>query len=95
MQLLDSDAAARRLGVRRLRLYALVRSGDIPAVRMGARSLRFDPSALDRFIRSGGVQSTSAHQGLSVTGREGCGSDSSAVSKRSSRPTRVRPRNTV
>jgi excisionase family DNA binding protein len=56
MQLLDSDAAARRLGVRRLRLYALVRAGHIPAVRMGPRSLRFDPSALDQFIRAGGVR---------------------------------------
>jgi excisionase family DNA binding protein len=53
-KLIQADAVAELLDVDRYRVYEMVRSGMIPAVRMG-RSIRFDPERLDAWIASGGT----------------------------------------
>lgn len=47
------EYAERRLKARRAQIYAWVRQGLLPAVRIG-RLIRFDPDQLDEFIRRGG-----------------------------------------
>ena len=55
MQLKDAKWAAERLGVGLPRLYELARSGAIPGlVRLGKKSIRFDPQALEIWIAAGG-----------------------------------------
>jgi excisionase family DNA binding protein len=51
--LLKPTDAARLLNVTYQRLCALVRNGQLPVVRLG-RQFRFDPEAIQQFIRSGG-----------------------------------------
>lgn len=53
--LIDADAVAARLSVDRYRVYELARNGQLPCVRLG-RSIRFDASAIEEFIASGGTQ---------------------------------------
>lgn len=52
--LINAAAVAERLGVSRFRVYELARGGDLPCVRLG-RSMRFDPNAIESFIRDGGT----------------------------------------
>ena len=53
-QLLTADQVAQRLGIRLHRTYELAREGQIPSVRIG-RTIRFDPVAVEEFIRRGGT----------------------------------------
>jgi len=46
--LVDIDEAAERLSIGRTTLYRLIRSGDIPTVRIG-RSVRVPAQALERW----------------------------------------------
>ena len=57
----DAKWAAERLGVSAYRVYALARTGVVPAVRLG-RLVRFDPTAITDFIAGGG-------RGLGLEGR--------------------------
>jgi excisionase family DNA binding protein len=41
---------AKELGIPRSRAYALIAQGDLPAVRIGARTLRVPRSELRRFL---------------------------------------------
>ena len=41
---------AKELGIPRSRAYALIAEGDLPAVRLGARTLRVPRSELRRFL---------------------------------------------
>lgn len=52
--LVRAEVIAERLDVDRLRVYELARTGQIPSVRIG-RSLRFDPDAVEQWIRAGGT----------------------------------------
>lgn len=52
-KLLTVKALAHRLGLSETRIYDLARQGLIPSVRLG-RQIRFDPVALEEFVRSGG-----------------------------------------
>lgn len=49
----DARQVAQRLGIHRTNLYALVRTGLIPHLRIG-RSVRFDPQAIRAWERAGG-----------------------------------------
>jgi excisionase family DNA binding protein len=56
-QLQTIQPAAKRIGVSKLRLYELVRSGVLPpgvVVRLG-RHIRINPERLEEFIASGGA----------------------------------------
>jgi excisionase family DNA binding protein len=52
--LLDAEQVAARLGIRRRRVYSLVEARDptqrLPVVRIGKRTLRFDPRAIERWL---------------------------------------------
>ena len=50
--LLTTNEVAIRLGVHRRMVERLVRSGDLPCVRIGPRSLRFSATDIDAFIAS-------------------------------------------
>jgi excisionase family DNA binding protein len=51
-RLLTADEVAAILGVPRTLVYSLVRSGEMPAVRVGERYVRFRSAALVRWIES-------------------------------------------
>jgi excisionase family DNA binding protein len=51
--LLCADDVARRLNVGKARIYLLTRNNMIPFVRVG-RSVRYDPDAIETWIKSGG-----------------------------------------
>ncbi len=53
-KLLTADDLASRLGVAKARIYALAREGRIDGVVRIGRRLRFEPNALDAWIRQGG-----------------------------------------
>jgi excisionase family DNA binding protein len=42
--------AAALLGINRTRAYELIASGDLPAVRVGERSIRVNRAELERFL---------------------------------------------
>jgi len=53
----DASRVASFLGVSTHRVYALVREGRLPGVvRIGARQMRFDLSAIQRWAATGGVE---------------------------------------
>jgi excisionase family DNA binding protein len=61
MRLITAKQAAELLNVRLPRLYELARLGQVPSVRLGEKSIRFDEAALREWIERGGVnQGTSA-----------------------------------
>jgi excisionase family DNA binding protein len=47
--LLNTKGLASRLVVSRRQVYRLIDRG-LPAIRLGSRSLRFDPEAVDRWL---------------------------------------------
>jgi excisionase family DNA binding protein len=53
--LLNADQAARLLHVPRSTLYELVRSRDLPHVRIGPRGLRFTRTDLARWVTENSV----------------------------------------
>jgi excisionase family DNA binding protein len=56
-ELLRMDEVAKRLGITLGRCYELARQKLLPVVRLGARQLRVDAEALERFIAEGGLHS--------------------------------------
>lgn len=60
MSLLRATDVAETLGVSEARVYDLVRRRLIPAVKIGARQIRFDKIALTNWIASGGSRQTDA-----------------------------------
>jgi excisionase family DNA binding protein len=56
-QLQPATWGATRLGVTLPRLYELVRTGAVPAVRVG-RQIRVDPAPLEEWISSGGTSAS-------------------------------------
>jgi DNA (cytosine-5)-methyltransferase 1 len=61
-ELLSLRQAARRLGVAERVLRHAVRSGDLPAFRLGQRTLRVKPTDLDDWIQNRRVRSWSAER---------------------------------
>ena len=55
MRLIKAKQAAEILDVRLPRLYELARTGVIPCVRLGEKSIRFNEPALKEFVERGGA----------------------------------------
>jgi excisionase family DNA binding protein len=53
--LLSVSEAAKILQVAPMTVYRYVASGDLPAVRIGRRSIRFSPESLQQYIATGGT----------------------------------------
>lgn len=49
--LLKVAAVAERLGISIPHTYRLAAAGELPCVRIGGKAIRFEESAVDRFIR--------------------------------------------
>ncbi len=60
MELMSLRQAARKLGVAERVLRLAVRSGDLPAFRLGQRTLRVKPTDLDDWIQNRRVRPWSA-----------------------------------
>ena len=50
--LLKVGHVARRLGISVPQVYRLAKSGEIPCIRIGAKSIRFDLMELEMYIRN-------------------------------------------
>lgn len=57
-KLLTPSQAAEILQLKTDGVYRLVREGWLPAIRVGAKKLRFDEAELRQWIANGGVQET-------------------------------------
>ena len=57
--LLTTNEVAARLGVHRRMVERLVRSGDLPCVRIAPRSLRFSAADIDAFIAARKIEAAS------------------------------------
>jgi excisionase family DNA binding protein len=55
-RLLDIEQAAEVLGVHYGTLYRWAKARKVPCIRMGARVIRFDPRALERFLAQNTVE---------------------------------------
>ncbi len=62
-ELVTVRQAARRLGVAERVLRQAVRSGDLPAFRLGQRTVRLKPTDLDDWIQNRRVRPWSAKPG--------------------------------
>ncbi len=62
-ELVTVRQAARRLGVAERVLRQAVRSGDLPAFRLGQRTVRLKPPDLDDWIQNRRVRPWSAKRG--------------------------------
>lgn len=63
MRLIKAKQAAEILDVRLPRLYELARTGVIPCVRFGEKSIRFNEPALQEFVERGGIAQTNGNAG--------------------------------
>ena len=54
--LVKVDEAAKLLACSRSQIYALVKSGELPSVKLGKAGVRIAKSALVAFINAGGVE---------------------------------------
>jgi excisionase family DNA binding protein len=55
-KLFDVAQAAQVLGLHPGTVYRLARARRLPCIRIGPRVVRFDPRALDRFLRQNTVE---------------------------------------
>ncbi len=55
-QILIVDEVAEVLRVDKQRVYELVRTNQIPFIRLGERQYRFSAQAIEEFLNSGGTQ---------------------------------------
>ena len=53
-QILVADEVAELLRVDKQRIYELVRTKQIPVIRLGERQYRFSAQAIEEFLRGGG-----------------------------------------
>lgn len=59
-KLLDVDQVAGLLGLHPGTVYRRARARTIPCVRIGARVIRFDPRAIERYIQVNSVEASEA-----------------------------------
>ncbi|HEX9928936.1 MAG TPA: helix-turn-helix domain-containing protein [Pyrinomonadaceae bacterium] len=57
-QILVADEVAEILRVDRQRIYELVRTNQIPVIRLGERQYRFDEQAIQKWLEKGGSVKT-------------------------------------
>jgi excisionase family DNA binding protein len=55
-QILVADEVAELLRVDKQRIYELVRTNQIPVIRLGERQYRFSAQAIENFLHGGGTQ---------------------------------------
>lgn len=55
-QILIAEEVAEILRVDKQRIYELVRTNQIPVIRLGERQYRFSTQAIEEFLHSGGTQ---------------------------------------
>jgi excisionase family DNA binding protein len=55
-QILVADEVAKILRVDKQRVYELVRTNQIPFIRLGERQYRFSAPAIQNFLNAGGTQ---------------------------------------
>jgi excisionase family DNA binding protein len=55
-QILIADEVAEILRVDRQRIYELVRTNQLPVIRLGERQYRFSRTAIENFLNGGGTQ---------------------------------------
>lgn len=55
-QVLVADEVAEYLRIDRQRVYELVRTNQIPVIRLGERQYRFSAQAIEDFMNSGGTK---------------------------------------
>lgn len=55
-QILVADEVAELLRIDRQRVYELVRTNQIPVIRLGERQYRFSAQAIEEFLHGGGTQ---------------------------------------
>ena len=55
-QILIADEVAELLRVDKQRIYELVRTNQIPVIRLGERQYRFSAHAIEQFLRNGGTR---------------------------------------
>jgi excisionase family DNA binding protein len=61
-QILVADEVAEILRVDKQRVYELVRTNQIPFIRLGERQYRFSALAIQNFLKGGGTQKESSEQ---------------------------------
>lgn len=54
--ILVADEVAELLRVDKQRIYELVRTNQIPVIRLGERQYRFSAQAIEKFLHGGGTQ---------------------------------------
>lgn len=59
MRLSTANQISEKLNIPRQRIYELCREGLIPHARIGKRQIRFDPEAIDAWVKAGGTRTTS------------------------------------
>ena len=60
-QILVAEEVAEILRVDKQRIYELVRTNQIPVIRLGERQYRFSAQAIENFLHGGGTQKEGAH----------------------------------
>ncbi len=61
-QILVAEEVAEMLRVDKQRIYELVRTKQIPVIRLGERQYRFSAQSIERFIADGGNQQSEVNQ---------------------------------
>jgi excisionase family DNA binding protein len=61
-QILVAEEVAEMLRIDKQRVYELVRTNQIPFIRLGERQYRFSATAIQTFLSSGGTQKVSDEQ---------------------------------
>lgn len=61
-QILVADEVAELLRVDKQRIYELVRTNQIPVIRLGERQYRFSAQAIEQFLHGGGNQESKSQE---------------------------------
>ncbi|GAB6182813.1 helix-turn-helix transcriptional regulator [Thermodesulfovibrio hydrogeniphilus] len=69
-KLLTVDEVARMLSLSKQSIYQLVFYRKIPVIRLSKRALRFDPEAIERWLKEKTVDVDSTQVSLQITKRE-------------------------
>lgn len=65
-EVLIADEVAEMLRVDKQRIYELVRTNQIPVIRLGERQYRFSAQAIEQFLHGGGSQKGGQEDGQTI-----------------------------